>query len=461
MSWRKAFYDPRLYGRAARWLRATDRASLPVSASLALASAVVLLMLRDPLWAVVLAASAAFSAAAPYIAARTYSYVVASGTEGELPAALAFLIPYAASSRDLANLLVYAARELKLRFLGREAWRLEALMASGNDERAALRFLADTSPSQRLRLIITELLNAEELGLPRSRLVATLYSRTLDLVRTSWSNYVKVGEVVVEGVITLVASAAILVPIAVIGSASLLAPLAAISAAISIGSALLLAFERPRLGDLEGGWSIGGLTLTAAVLASAFTAWGRIAIAVAVLAIAAVYSESLNVVAERKASLAAAKLREAAARARLGMTFDEQLRLAAPAGGKVVEAVAKAFRVAGRVGLGGAIESFADVINDAMRAVSSVRVEGILLESLSAVVPAVSAVAIRVMASYVASSTVFAFLGLGSLAGSLNVLLFMAPLAPLPAAALQRGRRMSATPSLASLVTTLLAMKLF
>jgi len=96
-----------------------------------------------------------------------------------------------------------------------------------------------------------------------------------------------------------------------------------------------------------------------------------------------------------------------------------------------------------------------------MRAVSSVRVEGILLESLSAVVPAVSAVAIRVMASYVASSTVFAFLGLGSLAGSLNVLLFMAPLAPLPAAALQRGRRMSATPSLASLVTTLLAMKLF
>jgi len=272
MSWRKAFYDPRLYGRAARWLRATERASLPVSASLALASAVVLLTLRDPLWAVVLAASAAFSAAAPYIAARTYSYVVASGTEGELPAALAFLIPYASSSRDLANLLVYAARELKLRFLGREAWRLEALMASGNDERAALRFLADTSPSQRLRLIITELLNAEELGLPRSRLVATLYSRTLDLVRTSWSNYVKVGEVVVEGVITLVASATILVPIAVIGSASLLAPLAAISAAISIGSALLLAFERPRLGDLEGGWSIGGLTLTAAVLASAFTA---------------------------------------------------------------------------------------------------------------------------------------------------------------------------------------------
>ncbi len=456
----KTWYDPRLYGPHSKELTRLRALSMPASAAAAFLALTSLIALRDTALSVALAVGAFLVWLTPSITIKVRSYILSSGIEAELPAALALLIPYAASSRDLANLLIYAARELRLRFLGQETWRLEALLSTGMDERGALRFIADTSPSQRLRAIVRELLGAEELGVPRSRLVATIYSRALEMVRQAWSGYVRTGEVIVEGVITLVASTAILVPLVAFGGLQAIPILAALAAALSGGSALALILMRPSLGDLEGGWDIGSATLTSALLSSLLLSKGYILTSIALLAPAALYSELANVRAARGVEQAVAKLREAATRARLGLSFDEHLRLAAPAGGRLVEAAAKAYRIAGRVGLGGAMESFADLVSDALRLVSSVKLEGTLLEAISAAVPAVSAIALRLLTSYVMSTAIAGGLGLTPLYSSMGVLAFIAPLAPLPASALQRGRRLSAAPSLASVLIYALALRL-
>ena len=456
----RGWYDPRLYGPISRRLAAIERASVPLSIAVGAISPVAFLMRRSLILASSLALTALILAFLPRIVVRIESQLAASGLEAELPAAIALLIPYVASSRDLANLLIYAARELRLRFLGREAWRLSALLSSGMDERAALRFLADTTPSQRLRTVIRELLSAEELGVSRSRLVAAMYSRALDMARTAWSGYVKVGEVVVEGVITLVASIAVLVPLAAFGGLQVMPVLAAMAVALSVGSAIALIVMRPTLGDVEGGWCVGAASLAAVILSSILASRGSIPLAIAVLLPASIYAEIQGVRAERLAEQAIAWLREAASRARLGLPFEDQLRQAAPAGGRLVRAAAAAYRIAGRVGLGGAIESFADLVAEALRSVRATRLEGMVLEAISAAVPAVSAVALKLMASYVASTPFMGALGLTSLSGSMGVLAFMAPLAPLPAAALQRGRRLSPAFSLLSVLALAIALRL-
>ncbi|MGC9209667.1 MAG: hypothetical protein ACP5FT_00105 [Acidilobus sp.] len=456
---RRGWYDPRVYGPASRWLNLLNALSVPASISTLLIAVAIYVTTRKLLLPATIAALAVVIALSSRLAVRLYSYVISSGVEGELPAALALLIPYAASSRDLANLLIYAAKELRLRFLSKETWRLRALLATGMDERSALRYLANTTSSQRLREVVRELLNAEELGVSRSRLATEIYSRALNMTRSVWSAYAKVGEVLVEGVITLVASIAILVPVAAIGMAQILPLLGTVSAVVSVGSALALIVMRPELGDVEGGWAIGLVTLSSTLLAAMLLFRGFYVPALALLAAAAAYTELASVRLERGLTTAIARLREAATRARLGLSFEEQLSAASSASGKIVEAVARAYRIAGRVGLGGAMEAFADLLSDAVRAVQSVRLEGVLLEAISAVVPSISIVALKMMASYVASAPFLGPIGMSSLAGSIGVITFTAPLAPLPAAALQRGRRLTAGPSLLAVIAAWLAVK--
>ncbi|MGC9072428.1 MAG: hypothetical protein ACP5HK_07070 [Acidilobus sp.] len=456
---RRGWHDPRLYGPASRWLSLLSSISVPSSALLAGTALVAIFLTRHPLIPSIIGIMAIMAAASPRVASKLHAYIVSNGIEGELPAALALLIPYAASARDLANLLIYAAKELKLRFLGNEAWRLRALLASGMDERSALRYLANTTPSHRLREVIRELLNAEELGVSRSRLASDLYSRALDMTRLVWANYTKAGEVLVEGVITIVASIAILIPVVALGTGQALPALAAVAGMISVGSALALIMMRPRIGDVEGGWMAGAVTLSSVLISSTLLSRGSFLLALVALAPATVYSELTSLAAERSLSAAISRLREAATRARLGVSFEEQLKAAAPASGKIVEAVAKAYRIAGRVGLGSAVEAFADLLSDAVQAVQSVRLEGTLLEAISAAVPSVSIVALKMMAVYITSTPLMGTLGLVSLTGSIGVITFIAPLAPLPAAALQRGRRLTAGPSLASVLAVALALR--
>ena len=455
----RRWYDPRLYGRYARLLSAVSGLT-PLGAVLAAAAAA--LYLRGfPRLALAAGLLAAPVAAAPYWVGGLVGFVQASGIDEELPVLMAALIPFASSSYDLATLLATLPERLGLRFLRNESLRLRAYLNTGLDERRALRELARTTPSRSLRDTIRELLTAEELGTSRHRMAMVLYERTMNYMKSSWSRYAKAAEALTEGLVTLLVSIVVLLPMFSLSGPQVMAASMALFVLLSTSSAVALALMRPRLGDVEGGGAALAIALAAATASSALLFYGRYAIAIAALAAASVATEILW--RRAAASLAAAErgLREAAERARLGLSFADELRALGSVGQRVVGAVAYASGLVGMPKAGRALEALAEVVSESINTMRSLAQESAILAALSAASPVISIATLRVLAGYVAKYPLAAMIfPLGAISVSMRLALAMAPLVVLPAATLSRGRRPSAAYSLAAVVASLVAARI-
>lgn len=460
MSLRKSTWlDPRLYGPATKFLRASRAWSPYVSAALAVAGMLILVR-RDLTLGFALLITSLLVALIEPLATVMLRYLIGSGTNEELPVLLAALIPFASSSRGLVQLLVELPEKLKLRFLSMEARRLSYLLVTGMDERSALRFLADTTPSQALREVIRDLLNAEEMGTSRARIAATLYRKAMESLKASWASYVRMSEAITEGLVSLLVSLGVFIPILAMGSAASLTALFALSLMLAPAATAALAISRPRLAEPEGGTYMLIVSLVGAVTASLMIVKGQQLVAFAVLAPLAVLGELEWHKVRRALNESLAGLREAAERARLGLGFVEPLRRVRLLGRKLINSIAYASSIAGTGGSGAALEAFASVVSDAIISLRSVAAESALLTAISAVTPALTMVALKVLIAYSASQQYAALLIPPTLLGdALRMTIALAPLSPLPPVAMYRGRRISVLPSIASLAIALAVLK--
>ncbi len=454
---RRGWYDPRIYGPLAMTLRKVNKVSLPMSMAL-VAAAAYSAARANYLMLVVMVSLAAVSAFLPRLVKGAVMRSVGAGINDEVPALLAMLIPFVASAKDLASILISASDSLKLKFIGFEARRLRYLLSTGYDERRALRILADTTPSSQLREVIRELLNAEEMGLSRSRVASMLYSRALDSVKRSWSNFVKLGESMSEVMTTLTISAAILMPLAMFGSTAIAIPLASLAIVLSPAMAILLVLSRPKLGEPDGGWHVMAVTLLSVLTSSALLFLGKPMLALALLAAASIYGEVRWIEASRSLRSSLRALREASERARLGLPFVDVLRSASSLGRSLVNSIIKAESVAGKIGIGAAIQNLSDLIYDSLRSRESIQVETYIMLALAIASPVIAAASIAILVNYIASSAISGLFNLAASSYALRAVTIMAPVSPLPSSALYRGKYMSSTPSLLALAALIMAM---
>ncbi|MFP3312126.1 MAG: type II secretion system F family protein [Acidilobus sp.] len=457
---RRKLSDPRLYGPLAITLNKLNAISAPLSVA-AFTSALLSRFALHLNYAVptAFAAFGALFIVMPALARKLAMSLLGSGIDDEMPALLAVMIPYVASSRDLASVLTTAAESLKLRFVRNESRRLQYLLSAGYDERRALRILADTTPSARLRDVLRELLAVEELGLSRARAATELYSRTMDAIKVSWQSYAKLGETITEAITTIIVSAAVLLPLSFFGNADLLMPLAVLVMVLSPSLAMMLAMLRPRLGEPDGSWWVAGLTISSTSLASLLLFLDRYLPAALALLATSIISEASWIRLSRRVASSLRLLREASERARLGLPFGDVISRASVLGKSVVQALLDSDRVAGRIGVGPAIQGFADILYESLRSLRSLQVEAYVLMGVSAVAPAIALAGVYAIANYISSSSLSLMLSnVASVTYASRLLLAISPLSTLPTAALYRGRRMSSTPSLVALLLSLAAL---
>ncbi|ADL18623.1 hypothetical protein ASAC_0216 [Acidilobus saccharovorans 345-15] len=453
--------DPRIYGPLVTTLNTIDAVSPILAVVFFIAAGASYVALHAHyLLILVLASLGVIVFFLPELSRRLLASLLGSGINDEMPSLLAVMIPYVASSRDLSAVLVTASESLGLKFSRVETRRLSYLLAAGYDERRALRILADTTPSSRLREVIRELLTVEEMGLSRLRAAVNLYARTMDAVKSTWQSYAKLGETITEAMTTLIVSAAVLLPLSLFGSSNLLIPLAVLMMVLSPSLAILLALLRPKLGEPEGGWWVAGLTIGSAVAASLIMFLGRYLAALIILTLATIVSEASWARLSKRFAESLRLLREASERARLGLPFADVLSRASMLGKSIINAIVSSDKVAGRVGIGPALQSFVDIFYESLRSLKSLQVEAYILMGISAVAPAISLVGVYALVNYIASSSLSSMLtNTLSVQYAARLLMAMSPLSTLPAASLHRGRRMSPAASLVSATLSLLVVR--
>lgn len=439
--------------RAASMLRRVMR--LTLAASIASAAASPLSLTLNPPWGLIPPLSSLLLLAASYILPSAWRLALGRALDRELPALLAYALPYSAGSKYLADILANAPREY-FPWFSWEADRLRFLLAMGRDPLTALRELALTTPSRSLREALLDYVYSHEVGSPRSQVTMTLLEKAIGEARGQWRSHVDLGRAAVEALIVALMVSVVLAPLALISGGSALGAVA-LSLALAPISTISLIATRPALGESEAGLHIfaGGVLVAVAssLLTYAFGAlYGGILLAPASAAYEYLYSR-YRVREER----AVAALREAAVGARYGRLIDEKLSETLPLAPKTMGAVIEALRYAGKIGVGEALAGLLRVIEAAKEAVSSARGAGLTLTGVAVAVPALAIYIVRALTGMGAAVEAFHPEGLEMLG---SMILAASPILPLPGTVLWRGRVPSLLPSLFSLTLSYMALTL-
>jgi len=417
-------------------------------ASLALSILSIPMIAMSPSMAVVVAALSLTVLAVSLAAPHFWRIVLGQGVNNEVPALLSFLLPYSSSPRYLTDVLVRVPREY-FRWVRYEAERLAFLLDLGLDPVEALRELAKTTPSGKLKSVLLDYVHSLVTGAPRSQVTLMLLDHAVQAVRGQWRTYTEASRVIVEALTGILIAGVALAPLALF-TGDVSAQIFILPLALAPIAGLLLLVLRPQIGDHKPSLAWTASMLTAAMAASiAYYSLGPAA-GFAVLALASVGSEVLWRLWTRREEEALAKLKEAADDAKYGRPFDETLREARSLAPNLLGAIVDAARIAGRLGVGDTLLHVYRVIEEARAARRSLSVQGWILSLLAAIAPAVSVY----LLVYVAG-----FGGGDMLAGNPEALIegarllaSLSPLAPIPAAVAARGWIPSVTPSLAALV---------
>ena len=410
-----------------------------------------LVALVKPMLGLLVALVALIELALPSIAIATWRWMLSWGLDRETPAILTYLLPYASGPKYLADVIVGAPRE-HFTWLRWEADRLEYLLKLGRDPLSALRELARTTPSKKLREALLDYVNTHELGAPRSQVTMRLLERALAEARGQWRGYIELAKGIIESIVALTMSLVVLAPIGFMASKDL-APLALIPAILSPVGALALISMRPAIGEGDTGGEIPLLAVTGAFASTIafFTVDWKIAVAILlILAIIVEYRSYRAFHIEEKATMV---LREIAVGAKYGRFTHERITEALPAASKILRALISALTYAGKLGISEALINVYRVLEEAREARLSSKGQGLILTGVAVLTPPISIYMINMLANLAKGGEA---LGITSNPQSLAVYLSAAsPLIPIIGAALWRGRKLSLIPSLIALVLSL------
>ncbi len=374
-----------------------------------------------------------------------------SGIDSEIPALLLYLIPYMSNPKYLADVLEDVPGDV-FKWTRHEASKLRMLTRLGLDPVSSLRKLQELTPSRRLRIILSEYLNLQAIGATRASIALRITSRALDAIRDSWANYSQIGKLGVEATVTSLVAIGALLPLAG-GDSALFVVVLPVVAVIVTGIALLL--MRPRIGDTPRKRHIPLITLTGIALGVIMITLGYKYIAIVPVALSSILGELSYIKIKQSEEQALINLRVAGEKARYGQDYMEALEEARAVGEGIVEAVIRASRIAGSIGLGEALSDLARILDEAYSIRRRVWIESILLEAISIIAPIIALVTLEKAVAFIGSTAAL----LGGITGPSidpGTLMVLAPVTPLAASIYRRGLNFTATSSLIALVLVLL-----
>ena len=386
-----------------------------------------------------------------YIIPRMWRVVLSSGVDRELPSLLAYALPYSAGPKYLADVLVNAPSKYFPWFKW-EAERLRFLNDSGLDPISSLKKLAETTPSRKLRDILTDYIHSYELGSPRSQVTLRLLEKAVIEARSQWRSYMELGKGTIEALTALVLAVVVIAPLSFLSSNS--SPVVALMPAlITPLTTTLMVILRPEIGDLELGMSHVTIAFTMALISGIICYLISPITAIGLLALGAVTYELLYKRYRDEEDRAMAALREVAVSARYGRFIEEDLTRAMPVASKAIGALLAALSYAGKLGVGEAITSILRIVEEARESIMTARGQGLILAAVASAAPVVSVYIIETIVN-IASGVPQFNVDIVSIKLLENVIIALAPLIPLPATILWRGKIPSLIPSLLSLLAS-------
>ncbi|MCE4622946.1 MAG: hypothetical protein F7B19_06515 [Desulfurococcales archaeon] len=390
-----------------------------------------------------------------FVVTRIWRFIVGYAISRELPSLLSYSLPYSAGPKYLADVLAYSPSEY-FPWFSWEADRLRFLLELGYDPVSALKELASTTPSQKLRDILLDYIHSHELGSPRSQVTLRLLERAVAETRSQWKSYIDLGKGAIEALTAIVMASIILAPLSLLsgGSGIGLALLATLLAPVFT---TLLIVTRPSLGEINIGPTYAFTALLISMISAAITyIVGPVYSMILLLVFGLLYEYTYRVY-QRRENRALTALREVATGAKYGRFLERELSEAIPVASRTIKALIEALAYAGKIGVAEAISNILRVVESAKESVASAKGQGLILTGISTVISGVSIYIINAIVGISSNATMLG-LDVSGLEQLNNVILAISPMVPLPGTILWRGKIPSLTPSLMSLVIAYLVL---
>ncbi len=386
----------------------------------------------------------------PRILAVLDARITGYRVDKEIPALLAYLLPYTYTPRHMADLLSSVPRSL-LPGSHREAERLRAMLDSGLDPQTALKRLAETTPSKALREIILDYLHVTVLGASRSQTTMLMLQAAMERIRRQWTGFMQMARATTEAMATISIAVAALSPVMILTGAQP-ALLAVLLVAPPV-AALTLSLSRPSIGEPSSTPHVVASLLVASIAALAVYT-GHALHALILLAVAAVVGEILGWRDGKRVKRLIAVLKKSADDAKYGGDYEGSLREAKPLAPALIEGLLTASRKAGKMGVGNALSSVHRIFYEAWSLGREMASQSWILAAVVVASMGIASFSV-VFLEEAASGMPEGLYNSIDASGLKNLIYAMSVLAPLPAAVSARPRPPSLLPSLISLVLVL------
>lgn len=449
----RLYPDPEAYGPTAARVLGRLRLVLLLTA---VSTAILAAPLREP----ALLAATAFAALLAYFAPAVWRRILGSMIDREVPAVLAYMLPFAAVTGYIADLVAGLSESRVFKWARLEGERMKLLLNLGYDPVTALKVLVETTPSSALRDALIDYIYVQRVGASRSSVAIVLLRSALESVRSQWRSYQQVASLVADATLTLVVASALVAPLAAFAGDPGLAAIAALSPVVAapLGVALLLAF-RPSLGDPKPPTHVF-LAFAAAPIALSLAAllvdpWKA---AAAGLLVAALLEYAARMYEDR-ARRAINTLKMAAEAARYGQDYHDLLSRAESIATGFIKAFIEASSRAGRIGVGEALDYVYRVVMEARSQASALRGHAIALAVIAAATPAIVISILEMVEALSSAAGPFMPVNI-EFAWIESLVAATAPLLAMPAAVLARPWTPSLVPSLVALLSAAAALHL-
>ncbi len=391
----------------------------------------------------------------PAIWSRVWGHLV----DREVPALLAFILPYAPTGIHIADLIEEAAEGREFKWVRYEGERLKTLLRMGWDPERALSYIASTTRSKALSSVLSDYLHAQRLGASRSQLTLLLLRNSLEAVKSSWESYQSLVRGLGEIGVALTASLAAAAPIIYVASPQLLHAVPAIIAVSALALALVVLAFRPSLGEGRPPAPLFALAYASPIALMAVAAFKGPLEALVVGGLLALVVEVGALWQASREERALIMMKRAADNARYGVDYEEQLKQAEPVARQVVSAILRASKKAGKLGVGEALENTYRMIVEARARAQAIKGPAALLALVSALSPALAVYTLRFMHEAISGPGYVSLLPPVSVEYAIAMIVAAAPLVTLPASVMHRPWTPSLLPSLLALLGSYAALQ--
>ncbi|MGC9182349.1 hypothetical protein [Caldisphaera sp.] len=385
--------------------------------------------------------------------------ILNNGIEYELPSLLAFLIPYASTTRNLIDLLLTMPDSLKLKYIKKEIERLKIILNFTQDSRKALSKLGETTPNLRFKRLIVDYVQSEYMGTSKNKIAMLLYKYAIYGIRDGWKNYIELGKEFVEISIGIILSIGVLAILILFNGSNLLFIVLVFGLFFIPLISILLLLLRPKIGEPQDNYFVEILSIVFPLISSFFILKSMVYFSLIPLIIGSIILEFYYRETEKRIDIALSNLRTASEKAKIGKRFDVELNRAKLLANNIIQAILESEKIAGKIGVSNAIEGIRLIIEESRRLSNSIKAQSIFMMSIAIISPLISIFAINIISSTFLNSYQFIPINYNMFSFSKIIIASLSPLTVLPISILYRGKIPTLIPSLLSTLLVILLLR--